>query len=325
MVLRDRRVELAILETARGGILRRGLAIDGIDVAALTNVTQDHLGEWGVDSLEEMARVKLTIGWALKVGGTLIVPLESEPIAAALKPLLEKRPDIQLQTFSSTKPAHAWADERFLYANGGRLPLNELPFTFDGTARHNVENALTATLVALALGLSPGAISAGLRSFTASIHNNPGRMNSFRLPNGAIVVVDVAHTPDGIKRIVETLKHWPHSRSILLLGQTGDRPDSDLQGLAVEVARAGFQKIVLKEMPSKLYNRHLGEVSYVLKSTLMAAGVPPNRISGPVGDEISGVKQVLGGAIRGDLILILCHETLVGTLEVLNQVGAVAV
>ncbi len=95
-VLRDPRTDIAILETARGGILRRGLAVDGADVAVLTNVTPDHLGEWGVDSLADMARVKLTIAESLRHGGTLIVPARSPPIWSVLPDLLRRRPDLRV-------------------------------------------------------------------------------------------------------------------------------------------------------------------------------------------------------------------------------------
>lgn len=324
-VLRDTRIDVAILETARGGILRRGLAIDGPDIAVLTNVTQDHLGEWGVDNLETMARVKLVLAEALRPNGILIVPADSQPIWKVLPELLAHRPDIQVQTFSSVRQASAWADQHYLYVGGGRLSVQALPMTFQGTARHNVENALAATLVAIALGLPPAVIQAGLCSFTPSTANNPGRMNTFRLPSGALAVVDVAHTPDGLKRIIETLRQWPQTRRTLLLGQTGDRPDTDLRGLALEAAQAGAHRIILKEMPSKLYDRSLGEISHLFREALLGYGVPGSVIEGPCPDEVSGVRLALRGAERGDVVLLLCHETLVGTLDILNALGAQAV
>ena len=323
-VLRDPRVDVALLETARGGILRRGLAIQGHDVAVLTNVTPDHIGEWGVDSLEEMAAVKLIIADALRKGGTLVVPAQSEPIWAVLPALLKRRPDIRVQRFSSVGPAEAWSDGRFVIHGDARIPIAEIPITFSGTARHNVENVLAALLAALALGIPGQAINQGLRAFRPSTADNPGRMNCFRLPSGAIVVLDVAHSPDAMQRIVETVKHWPQTRRTLLLGQTGDRPDSDMRDLAIAGTAFGG-RILLKEMPTKLFDRRPGDVSRLMAAALRSVHYPEHLMYGPFPTEEAGIRRALQGLGREDVAILLIHESLVTAVELLQQAGAVPV
>ncbi len=323
-VLRDPRVDIALLETARGGILRRGLAIQGHDVAVLTNVTPDHIGEWGVDSLEEMAAVKLVIADALRKGGTLVVPAQSEPIWAVLPGLLKRRPDIRVQRFSSQGPAEAWSDGRYIIHGEARIPVADIPITFNGTARHNIENVLAALLAALALGIPGSAINQGLRAFHPSTADNPGRMNCFRLPSGAIVVLDVAHSPDAMRRIVETIKNWPQTRRTILLGQTGDRPDSDMRDLAIASTALGG-RILLKEMPTKLFDRQLGDVSRLMATALRSVHYPENLMYGPCPTEEAGVRLAIQGLGREDVAILLIHESLVTAVELLQQAGAVAV
>jgi UDP-N-acetylmuramyl tripeptide synthase len=328
-VLRDPRVAVAVLETARGGILRRGLAVEGADVAVLTNVTPEHLGEWGVDDLETMAWTKLTLARGLRQGGTLVVPAVSGPIDAVLPRLRAMRPDLRLRTFAS-RPLQdpvpsGWADDRFLHVGDGVVPLDEIPITFWGTARHNVENALCAALAALALGVPPEAVGRGLRTFRPSVADNPGRMNTFRMPSGALVVLDFAHNADGIKRITETVRRWPRSRRILLLGQAGDRTDEDLVAMAAESIPLDAWRIVLKEVPKRLYDRAPGEVSAILQQALLQRGVPPSVLVGPTPDEATGVHLAVRNAGPDDVVVLLIHETLVGAVAVLEQYGAVPV
>lgn len=323
-VLRDHRVQVAILETARGGILRRGLAIEGAQVAVVTNVTAEHLGQWGIDDLESMARTKLVLARALRRGGTLVIPAVSEPIYAVLPELRAQRPDLVIRTFSSqpARPADGWADDRWLVVDDGRVPLTEIPITFQGTARHNVENALAATLAALALGLPGDAIGRGLRSFRPSVTDNPGRMNTFRLPNGALVVLDFGHSYDGLLRVAEAVRPWPRARRTLLIGQAGDRSDRELLDFGLAAQALAPRRVVLKEVPGRLYDRAPGEVPAVLLRGLLAGGLPRHTIEGPTADEISGVRLALRGIGPDDLVVALLHETLAGALGVLKELGA---
>ncbi len=330
-VLRDLRVDVALLETARGGILRRGLVLDGADVAVVTNVTPDHFGEWGVDDLATMARAKLVVGEALRVGGTLVTHARCAVLVDAVRALAAKRPDLVLTTFADEGDGPhdpgvtAWADAATLHGPDGLLvPLADIPATIHGTARHNVENALAASLAAWALGLGADAIARGLRAFRPSLQESRGRLNRYRLPSGAMVVLDFAHNPDGVTRVVDTVRAWPAIRRTVLVGQAGDRSDDDLRELALAVAPMGADRVVLKELSHKLRGRELGEIPAILRRELIAAGVPAAAITEPTPDETSGVEASLDGLADGDLALLLVHEALDDTLAVLAARGATA-
>jgi cyanophycin synthetase len=326
-VLRHPEVQFAALETARGGMLRRGLVRDGFGAVVLTNVTQEHLGEWGVDDLDTMARVKLVLAGGLRRGGVLVVPAStalSAPIHRALPAFRAGRPDVKVRTFGHTADADAWADATHLHVDGGRVPLSDVPLTLDGTCRHNVENVLAATLAALAVGIPAAAISLGLRTLRASVRDNPGRMNRWRLPNGALVVLDFAHTPDGLRRVAETVRAWPRRCHALLLGQAGDRSDVDLRALAIEGLGMRPERIVVKDVTGRLYGRQPGEVPAILASALRSQGVVASRILVRP-DEISGVKTALAGVGPDDVVVLLIHETLAAAARVLGDLGAVEV
>ncbi len=325
-VLRDTRVTFAALETARGGLLRRGLAVDGSDVAIVTNVAAEHLGEWGVDTLEDLARAKLVTAAGLKERGTLIVPALSEPISRAVAELVARRPDLRVLTYAArpVPGAAGWADDRYLHFGDTLVPVAEIPITFEGTARHNVENALCATLAALAVRLPGDAISRGLRSFRPTVGDNPGRMNTYRLPSGALVVLDFAHNAHGLERIVDTVSRWNKPRRVLLLGQAGDRPDVDLRALATAAVPLGAERIVLKDVTGRLYGRPQGQVPEILRRQLLEDGVPADRIV-VTPDEVTGVRLALRGATRDHVIVALLHETLAAALAVLREAGAVSI
>ena len=330
-VLRDPRVDVALLETARGGILRRGLVLDGADVAVVTNVTPDHFGEWGVDDLPTMARAKLVVGEALREGGVLVSHARCAVLVDAVAALAATRPDLTRVTFADEGDGPhdprvtAWADATTLHGPDGlTVPLADIPATIHGTARHNVENALAASLAAWALGLSADAIAHGLRAFRPSLRESRGRLNRYRLPSGALVVLDFAHNPDGVTRVVDTVRAWPAVRRTVLVGQAGDRSDDDLRDLALAVAPMGADRVVLKELSHKLRGRELGEVPAILRRELIAAGVAATAITAPTPDETSGVEASLDGLADGDLALLLVHEALDDTLAVLAARGAVA-
>lgn len=323
-VLRDPRVQVAVLETARGGILRRGLVMDGADVAVVTNVTSEHLGQWGIDDLHSLARTKLVLALGLKPGGTLVIPAVSEPIYAILPEIRAQRPDIVIRTFAS-QPHHpmpdGWADATWLHVGGGRVPLAEIPICFGGTARHNVENALAATLAALALGIPAEAISRGLRGFRPSVKDNPGRMNTFRLRSGALVVLDFAHTWDGLLRIAEAVRPWPRARRTLLIGQAGDRSDQELLDFGRAVAALAPHRVVLKEVTKRSYGRSVGEVPALIRRGIIESGVSAAILEGPTPDEPTGIRLALNSAGPDDVIVLLLHETLAAALTVVGDLG----
>jgi UDP-N-acetylmuramyl tripeptide synthase len=319
-VVRDRRVEMAILETARGGMLRRGLAVTRADAALVTNVGEDHLGEWGVEDLSALADTKMIVRKAVAERGVLVLNADDAT-------LLERGLTLgQPLAWYSAGPAAdhvrrhvteggsgALLDADRLVLASGRsnlttiLAVGDLPIALGGAARHNVSNALAAATVASALGMSEGTIAAGLSGFTGDSLRNPGRGNRFDL-GGVTVVVDFAHNPHGFRALFEMARALPSERLLVLLGQAGDRDDESIRSLVAETWKARPDRIVIKEMTEYLRGRPEGEVAALIDAELRRLGAGDDQIE-RAASEIDGARSALRWARKGDLLLLLSHSS----------------
>ncbi len=314
-VLRDRRVECAVLETARGGMLRRGVALDTADVALITNVAEDHLGEFGVHDVEAIAECKFIVARAAK---HLVLNADDDLIRA-----LGGRLDTPITWFSlsSNDPLvteHVAAGGeacvlergRLVWKGGGKsLPLIELadvPIALGGAARHNVANALAAIAVARKLGLGIRPIGEGLRQFESTPESNPGRLNVFTV-GGATVVVDFAHNPHGIEALLEMAAAMPAKRRLITIGQAGDRDDESILELARTAWRARPDRVLIKEMTEYLRGRPEGEITAMLEAELRRQGAGDETLAHVTG-ELGAAEQALEWAEPGDLVLLIVHS-----------------
>ena len=253
MALRRPEVETAILETARGGLLRRGLAVEHANVAVVTNVAEDHLGEFGIESLAELADTKLLVAKALGNRGSLVLNAD-DPM------LVERSPAIRapitwfsLDPASPVVSAHTRAGGTAVVAEQGQIvlirgeqretiaPLAEVPITFRGTAQHNVANALAAVGVGAALGFEPAAMAAALRKFGRDPADNPGRATLLEI-GGIQILLDYAHNPHGMSALVGLAQKLPAKRRLVMVGQAGDRSDE-------AIPRAGARRLVAAAGP----------------------------------------------------------------------------
>ena len=178
--------------------------------------------------------------------------------------------------------------------------------TLGGAARHNVANALAAIAAADLLGLSPEAIGNGLRTFASDPQDNPGRLNEFTV-NGARVLVDFAHNPDGVAALCAMAVALPARRRLILLGQAGDRDEASIREMARIVWEAHPDHIIIKELPGHLRGREVGEVPALIEDELRRVGAGPGSFS-HAEDEPAAVEQALRWAQPGDLVLLLTHE-----------------
>ena len=220
MVLRRPEVEIAVLETARGGLLRRGLAVERADAAVITNIAEDHLGEFGIESLAELADTKLLVAKALGNRGTLVLNAD-DPM------LVERSPAVQAPiTWFSLEPtspliaAHTRAGGTAVVAEEGQILLirgerretiaavAEVPITFRGTAEHNVANVLAAVGVGAALGLEPEVMARALRKFGHDPADNAGRATLLDI-GGIQILLDYAHNPHGMSALVGLAQKTP--------------------------------------------------------------------------------------------------------------------
>ena len=336
-LLRDPRVEFAVLEAARGGMLRRGLGVDRVDAAAVTNVSADHLGEWGIDTVAAMAGVKLLVADAVRPGGFLVVGddrLRGDVLVRALaaRPLPA---GVGVLRFAAVAPdalpdgpgrLAGWVeDEATLVIDDGRGPaltlaLADIPITVGGAARHNVENALCAALLARALGLADAAISAGLRAFRPDPQDSPGRGNVLML-RGARVLLDFGHNPDGVRRVAEFAARVPATRRHVVVGQAGDRSDADICGLIDGLWSCAPEHWLLKAMPHYDRGRPEGEVVAILHAELRRRGVAEAAIE-RFPSEHDATAAALAAVEQGDLLVLLAHEDAGGVLQQLLDAGA---
>ncbi|MCP3962278.1 MAG: Mur ligase [bacterium] len=331
LVLRDRRVEVGILETARGGMLRRGLGVDHADVAIITNVAEDHLGEWGIHDLDELTETKFIVekGTRRLVLNADDAKLRARPDRVGVRKVWFSRDDdpeiVAANVETGGETAVVDGDELVIIGREGRISvarLDEVPMTLGGAAVHNVQNALGAICVARRLGLQVAAIRRGLREFDSSSEENPGRLNLFEL-GGAQAIVDFAHNPHGVEALLKTALALPAKRRLILVGQAGDRDDESIRDLPRMVWRARPDRVILKELGKYLRGREPGEVPDLMADELRRLGAPGEAI-GRADSELAAVEQALHWAREGDLLLLIAHEerqTILEYMAKLRDVG----
>jgi cyanophycin synthetase len=333
LVLRDISVEAAVLETARGGILRRGLATERANVAVITNISADHFGEYGIDNLDDLADVKLTVARTLGTTGTLVLNAD-DPVLLSRASL--QRCKVALFTYDDSHPslvAHRRAsgttcgvvksnsvenDQLMLSHDGERVSLGaifKMPLTMNGVALYNVANISTAALAAVGLGIAPKMISTVLMQFGRERNDNPGRFERWNV-SGLTIIIDYAHNPGGIAflmtassalRLEQVRHHRPDGRVGLLLGQAGNRGDDAIKQLAETVSIFAPDVIVIKELSSMLRGREPGEVPALLRAALLAKGFPVANIIIEA-DEVDAARRLLEWAQPNDILIMPIHQ-----------------
>ena len=334
-VLRDRRVTLAVLETARGGIARRGLAVTHADVAVVTNISADHFGEYGIDSVADLAELKLAVAHAVVERGLLVLNANDDVLLAAADRLPHaSRGRRALFAADADHPAlimlrqHGGATcgeraGRLVFDHGGAPhdlgAIHDLPLTFNGAATYNGMNLAAAALAAVVgLALPIEAVRTTLASFGLDPHDNPGRLERHHY-RGATVLIDYAHNPDGLARLLAVARALPHKRLLLLLGQAGNRSDEAIAELAHTAAAARPDLVVIKELHEMLRGRALGEVPALLRRTLLDAGLVEAQFQ-LRGDEIASSLLLLEAVRPGDVLVLPLHSA-GGRSEIARRLG----
>jgi len=332
MLLRRPEVEAAVLETARGGLLRRGLTVERADVAVVTNIADDHLGEYGVQHLGALAEAKLLVARAVGPEGAVVLNADDPVLVVAAASVRAPVVWFSLEPDRPTLARHiraggaaaVCAGDDLLLATGERIYLiaavSDLPIALAGAARHNVANALAAMAAAQVLGVPIEAVGRVLRRFGRSGEDNPGRANVMEL-GGVLLIVDFAHNPHGMAALVRMAASLPARRRVLLLGQAGDRSDGDLRGLARAAAAFRPDRIVLKEMEHYRRGRQPGEISAILADEFERCGFPSDAVV-QTESELDGVREALSWARGGDLLVLAVHEDRPQVLGLLERLRA---
>lgn len=317
-VLRDARVQCAVLETARGGLLRRGLAVGRANAAVVTGVSADHFGEYGVHDLAALAGVKLAVARALGGDGRLVVNADDAMLAArartAGKPLAWFAQDANHPLLVAQRqaggPVCGVSNGRLLLSAGGVEhdlgAVATLPLAAGGLATFNIANLAAAALAALALGLPPGTIAGVFAHFGADPMDNPGRLMRYEL-GGLQLVVDFAHNPAALGSLLELAGRLRSGRLALLLGQAGNRADEDMQRLAEVAVAANPDLVVVKELAGYRRGRNAGEVPAILRKALQDAGLPDTVIREQP-DELAAARTALAWARKGDVLALPLHS-----------------
>jgi cyanophycin synthetase len=318
LVLRHNAVQTAVLETARGGILRRGLAVSRAKVAVVTNIAEDHLGEFGVGSLQELAETKLLVGRAVAGRGSMVLNADDAVLVESSSRVTAPIIWFSLEAMCDTVKTHVARGGAAVIAEGedivlvhgtSRTPvirIREAPFTFGGTARHNVANALAAVAAAMELGISTAAMTDALRTFGTKPADNPGRGNLYDV-GGARILVDYAHNAHGMAALVGLARGIPADRRLVMVGQAGDRQDEAIREMARAAAGLRPDRVIVKDAEQYLRGRTLGEVPALLADEFTRLGTPASSISRAL-SELEGVRDALTWARPGDLLVLAVHQ-----------------
>jgi cyanophycin synthetase len=350
MVLQNPRVDFAVFEVARGGILREGLGYERNDVAVVINVAPDHLGMRGIDTLEQLAEVKRVIVEAVPRDGFAVLNAD-DPLVRSMR----RRCSGEVVWFSRAEAGSETAEMIDGHCRRGGRPVvlersdlgemivirhgrrsmdlawtHLLPATFGGRATMNVENSLAAAAAAFAAGAHLHDIRQGLRTFTTSYYLSPGRLNEIEVA-GSTVIVDYCHNAAGMRMLGDFVEQLAESLNVAsdlskpsrigMVSTAGDRRDEDLRELGA-VAAEHFDVLVVRE-DAALRGRERGDVA-----TLVAAGAHARMAEGArckqveiVLDEIPAVHHCMARANPGDLV-VLCvdkHGPVIAELETISQ------
>ncbi len=319
-LLRNRQAQAAVLETARGGLLRRGLALEHADVAVVTNVQPDHFGEYGIHDLGDLVQVKLTVARAIGADGELVLNADDERLHRQGPGLGPRLAWFALDNEHPTLVAHRAAGGSTCGVREGRLRLCldgvdhdlgaviDMPVTLEGSARHNIANAAAASLAAAAMGVPASTIAGLLRRFGSDRADNPGRLQHWSI-GGADIYIDYAHNPDGLQALLAIVtRNRGAGRLAVLLGQAGNRGDDDIRELAAITAGFNPDLVVLKEMEGYQRGRAEGDIARILRAEFARLGVAEDRLLTEL-DELAAARLILAWAREGDVLALPTHAT----------------
>lgn len=315
-VLMDKRIDYAVLETARGGIVNRGLGYDLADVGVITNIQEDHLGIDGIYDMEDMAFVKALIIEAVKNDGYAVLNADDE---YCMK--FKDRTKANLILFSANADNEHFnnhikrggvgffADDNNLYFCQGNetttlMSIDQIPAAMGGILRHNVYNALAAASGAYGLGIKIEDIIKGLSTFESNEKDNPGRFNQFDV-NGVKVIIDYGHNIEGYKNVLDSLKKMKKKKLIGVIGVPGDRTDSSTIAIG-EMSGNFFDRIYIKEDKDKR-NRKPGEIAALLKKGCQMGVIPESEITVELSEE-KALEMAIAAAEPDDIIVVFYEE-----------------
>jgi len=315
-IFESKAVDCAVLEANHKGLAAYGLSFRNCEVAVITNVTEDHLGDWGIETIEDMTAVKRSLaerGRAVVLNAddpnclSMIPHIEPESLVLSsmtrsAQDLLGNEPRASACMVLGGQEGAEWLELHDKGTVERLLPVAEIPTTFGGAARFNVSNALQCAAACYLLGLAPDVIAQALREFKPSLENTPGRLNLFDdLPFR--ILVDFAHNPDGFKQLNQfTDTMDAQGRKIIALSASGNRSDGFAERIAT--ACAGHYDAYLCKNYGGLRGRNANELPLLLKRALISHGVDEDQIE-TLGEEEDPIQAVFSYCRKGDLLVLI--------------------
>lgn len=328
VVLQDSRVEMAVLETARGGILRSGLGYDKANVGVITNISEDHLGLNGVERLEEMAKVKSLVIETLEEEGTAVLNADDLWCITSTQYVRRKLIYFSVKGDNLTVRRHLATGQKAVFIRRGKLiiaegdrcssiiDLKEVPLGIQGLAQFNIANTLAAVASCVAVGVPNDIIKEGLRSFGLDRRHNPGRCQFYER-KGVKIILDYGHNPHAFENILSFAQRLKPQRMIGVIGVPGDRRNQD-------IVRAGFvagkylDYCFIKE-DSDLRGRCPGETATLLLKGLTQKGFDANKQE-VILNEVTAVVAAISQCKQGDLLIIF-YEKLAPLQALLDELS----
>ncbi len=347
-ILARRDIDVAVLETARGGIVLRGVGYESNDASVLTNISSDHLDLQGIHTLPELAEVKSTVARITRPDGWVVLNADDRLVAAVVRRV---RGQVALFTLQGDESpvvrrhrarggrAYLVRDGMMVEANGGTeseiVEVTRVPVTIGGLARHNVANALAAAGGARGLGASLVQVRDGLIDFAPSAERLPGRLNLYRL-GAKVVIVDFAHNEAGIAAVLDVAEGIAAGAAgraapiTAIIGTAGDRPDDTLRGIG-RIAAERAQRVAIKQTLTYLRGRTAESVVGELLAGAVSGGAAADDI--PIYEsetqalhaELSGAAGAGAHSGRPDaarVLVLMCHEERTAVVELLARLGA---
>ncbi|MCE2903188.1 MAG: cyanophycin synthetase [Gemmatimonas sp.] len=331
IVLSDPAVEVAVLETARGGLLRAGMAMRHVDVGAVLNIQPDHLGQKGIETLEQLAEIKRTVA---EIATDTVVLNADDPHTLRMAAFTKAKH----VCYVTLDPAHDLVREHIraggraialeagvngqmitIYDRGGHIPLlwtHLIPATLEGRATFNVQNAMFAAAMAFAMGVRLEDIRHGLRTFDTTFFQAPGRLNVYD-EHPFKVLFDYGHNAHAVGALCDLVNRMrPAGRRLCVLSAPGDRRDEDIHAIAQVAASAGFDHYICRR-DDPLRGRGEDEVPRMLADRLLAHGIGPDSITTII-DEQQAIEAALRMARPGDLLLIFADALARGWKQIVN-------
>jgi len=331
IVLSDPAVQVAVLETARGGLLRAGMAMRHVDVGAVLNIQPDHLGQKGIETLEQLAEVKRTV---VEIATDTAVLNADDPNTLRMGAYTKAKH----VCYVTMDPAHDLVREHIraggraialeagvngqmitIYDRGAHIPLlwtHLIPATLEGRATFNVQNAMFAAAMAFSMGVRLEDIRHGLRTFDTTFFQAPGRLNVYD-QHPFKVLFDYGHNAHAIAALCDLVNRMkPLGRRLCVLAAPGDRRNEDIAAIGTVAAAGGFDHYIVRRDDSPR-GRAPEEVPRMLREALLAGGIAAERVTVII-DEQEAIEAALRMARAGDLVLVFADVLARGWKQIVN-------